>query len=220
MTTRTIVLRRALLPAATITTALLLTACGGADEPAATGTPNNPAPAASTAAPSAASAAATAGSGAFNDADVTLVTGMIPHHQQAVQMSELAETRAANAQVKAVAVKVKAAQGPEITQMTQMLKTWGKPVPTADTHGGGGHGSKSMPGMMSDTDMKRLKAASGAAFDKMFLDMMIDHHEGAVEMAKQQQQAGADPQVKALADTIVTTQNAEITQMKQLLSQL
>lgn len=211
---RTAVLRRTLLPAATIMTALLLTACGSGAEHAATGTPHKPA----TAAPATDSADATA-SGSFNDADVTLVTGMIPHHQQAVEMAELAETRAANAEVKTLAAKVKAAQGPEITQMTQMLKTWGKPVPSADAHGGG-HDSKSMPGMMSDDDMKELKAASGAAFDKMFLDMMVAHHEGAVEMAEEQLQAGADPAVKALADAVVTTQTAEIAEMKQMLSQL
>lgn len=152
---------------------------------------------------------------AHNEADIQFAQGMIPHHQQAVEMAELAATRAANAQVKELAAKIAAAQAPEITIMTGWLTTWGAPMPSTegghDPHGG-------MPGMMSDADMAGLEKASGAAFDRMFLDLMIKHHEGALGMAAAEQQRGQQPEAKALAKKIETDQTAEIAQMKTLLS--
>lgn len=155
----------------------------------------------------------------FNSADVAFATGMIPHHAQAIEMSDLAATRAANPQVKALAAQVKAAQGPEITQMTSWLKAWGKPVPSTSGGHDGGHGGD-MPGMMSADDMAKLKAASGPAFDRMFLEMMIRHHEGAIAMADKEKAEGLYPEAKKVAQDIATSQAAEIKTMRDLLTKL
>jgi len=165
-----------------------------------------------------ASSAAT--TGGHNQADITFAQSMIPHHQQAVQMAEMAQTRAGNPEVKALAAKIEQAQAPEIEQLTGWLSTWGAPAPSAPA--GGGHDmpgmNNQMPGMMTDKDMAAMKAATGAGFDKMFLQMMIRHHEGAIEMAKTEQQQGKDAAAKALAAKIEADQTAEITQMQALLS--
>lgn len=155
----------------------------------------------------------------FNDADVHFATQMIPHHEQAVQMAELAATRGSSPQVKALAAQIEKAQGPEIAQMSGWLKSWGKPVPTSMAgHDMGSMGSSDMPGMMSTKDMDTLKQSSGAAFDTMFLTMMIAHHEGAIEMAKQEEAQGSNPDATKLAGQIRTSQSAEIVTMKKLLA--
>jgi uncharacterized protein (DUF305 family) len=161
----------------------------------------------------------------YNQADVAFAQGMIPHHQQAVQMAELAPSRANDPQVKDLAAKIEAAQAPEIEQLTAWLTEWGVPLPSAaaggpDAHDGA-HGSTAggMPGMMTDQDMTALEAASGNHFDRMFLEMMIRHHEGAVEMATTEQQQGRYPAAKALAEKIKADQTAEIGQMRSLLDE-
>jgi uncharacterized protein (DUF305 family) len=160
------------------------------------------------------SASASADAAGHNDADVEFAQGMIPHHQQAVEMAELAATRAANPKVKELAATIAAAQAPEITQMTGWLAAWGAPPPATsdghDTHG-------SMPGMMSDADMASLEKLDGRGFDKKFLEMMIEHHEGALQMATAEQQRGQNPEAKALAKKIETDQTAEIQQMQTML---
>lgn len=184
---------------------LALAACGGGGHTSGTdhggGTP-----------PSVAASAA----GTFNDADVTFAQAMVPHHQQAVEMAALADGRAADGEVKELAAKIQAAQQPEIDTMTGWLSAWGKPTSHGDTDGG--HGG--MPGMMSDADMAALEAAKGAAFDKQFLTMMIGHHEGAVEMARQEVAQGSNADAKALAQKIITDQQAEIAAMKAILGRL
>lgn len=151
----------------------------------------------------------------FNDADIAFASEMIPHHQQAVEMAALAETRAQSAEVKDLAARIKGAQDPEIRQMTAMLESWGEEAPSADG-GHGGHGS--MPGMMTDDEMSGLMGAQGAQFDRMFLEMMIRHHEGAIEMARTEIADGADPEAKKLAETIARVQQQEIDEMKGLLA--
>ena len=162
---------------------------------------------------------ATPSSAAFNDADIAFAQGMIPHHKQAVEMADLAATRASSAKVKDLATRIKAAQGPEIATMTAWLKSWNKPVIAA----GGGmagmdHGGDADMGMMSAANMKSLTASTGAAFDKMFLTMMIEHHKGAIDMAKTEQTDGKFAATKALAGSIVTAQQAEIDEMGKLLT--
>ena len=154
----------------------------------------------------------------FNDADVSFATDMIPHHRQAVEMAKLAATRAENAKVKDLAQQIEDAQDPEIQTMTAWLKTWGAPVPS-DMGGMSGmdHGSDSMSGMMSTEDMDNLSNASGAEFDKMFLTMMIAHHEGAIEMAKTEQSKGSNTDAIALAEQIEQAQTKEIATMQELL---
>jgi uncharacterized protein (DUF305 family) len=158
-----------------------------------------------------------------NQADVTFAQNMIPHHQQALEMAALADTRAGSTEVRTLAEKIKAAQGPEIQQLTGWLTEWGAPVPgtSASGHSGGHDNSGSnhdMPGMMGEKEMADLSATSGADFDRMFLDMMIKHHQGAVEMARTEQQQGQYPAAKELAARIESTQNVEIEQMRTLLS--
>ncbi len=148
-----------------------------------------------------------------NDADITFASDMIVHHRQAIDMARLAQGRSANPEVTAIAQRIEAAQDPEIEQMSQWLKDWDQPVPAA---GPGHEGQGGMPGMMSDQEMSELEAATGTAFDQMFLRMMISHHEGAVEMARTEQRDGENAAAKQLAEKIEADQTAEIAEMKQL----
>jgi uncharacterized protein (DUF305 family) len=191
---------------------LLLGACGNGD--GSSGTTTEPTPEATTTTKAAA--------GQFNDADVTFAQGMIPHHRQAVEMADFAEARAQSPEVLKLAAQIKAAQDPEIQTMTGWLEQWGQDVPE-DMGGMEGHegmdSGEDMPGMMSSEDMDKLEAAKGAAFDKMFMDMMIEHHEGAIEMAKTEQSDGKYAEAKQLAETIEKAQTAEIATMRKLLAQ-
>jgi uncharacterized protein (DUF305 family) len=150
-----------------------------------------------------------------NQADVTFAQQMIPHHQQAIEMAGLAETRAASQEVKDLAADIEAAQGPEIESMTGWLEAWGEDVPD---EGMSGMGDGDMAGMMSEDDMAGLEGSSGAGFDRMFLTMMIKHHEGAIEMAQTEQADGENPDAKALAEAIQAAQTQEIETMKELLA--
>ncbi|WP_328992714.1 DUF305 domain-containing protein [Kribbella sp. NBC_01245] len=160
-----------------------------------------------------------ASAGAHNAADVEFATGMIPHHRQAVEMADLTAGKAQATAVKDLAAAIKAAQDPEIKQLSGWLTAWGEPVPTPGEHGGHDM-SGSMPGMMSAEEMDALGKASGPAFDRMWVQLMIKHHRGAVTMAKTEQSVGQDPASIALAKKIETDQNREIATMQQLLEQL
>jgi uncharacterized protein (DUF305 family) len=185
---------------------VLLTACGGTTA----GSGNE---GASPTPPTTASASARA---TFNPADVMFAQMMIPHHQQAVEMAELAETRAADPEIKELAQKIKAAQDPEIATMRGWLRAWGAPeMLMGEEHSG--HG---MPGMMTEEDMAELEASEGGTFDRMFAEMMIEHHEGALEMARTELSRGANADAKELAERIIATQQAEIDQMKAILRRL
>nr|WP_231956835.1 MULTISPECIES: DUF305 domain-containing protein [unclassified Actinoplanes] len=218
--------RRSLLAGAAVTASLMLSACGGDDTSSDSGMNHGGMTPTATAS---AQAAAT-----FNDADVMFASMMIPHHQQAVEMAALADGRAASAEVKNLAAKIKSAQQPEIDTMNQWLTAWGHPMPAMAASGMPGMDASAMPGMsasampgmdhgampgaMSQADMDKLAKAKGAAFDKQFLAMMISHHEGAITMAQQEVAQGSSPDAKALAQKIVTDQQAEIVTMKGLLS--
>ncbi|MER6974519.1 DUF305 domain-containing protein [Nocardioides sp. NPDC057767] len=154
-----------------------------------------------------------------NDADVTFAQQMIPHHQQAIEMAEIAETRAESQEVKDLAADIEAAQGPEIETMTGWLESWGEDVPDEGMPGmdHGDMSSDEMTGMMSEEDMTELENASGAEFDQMFITMMIEHHEGAIEMAQTEQADGEFPDAKAMAADIETAQTEEIKTMQALL---
>jgi uncharacterized protein (DUF305 family) len=152
---------------------------------------------------------------AFNQEDVTFVQQMIPHHQQAIHIADLAASRASNPQVRQLAMTIKAAQSAEIQTMTGWLRAWGQPMAMpSNPMGGMGHG---MPGMMSSHDMGRMAAMHGQSFDRMFLQMMIIHHQGAIEMARTELALGANPAAKRLARSIEVSQSAQIRQMHQLL---
>ncbi|MDI3387952.1 DUF305 domain-containing protein [Streptomyces sp. B-S-A8] len=160
----------------------------------------------------------------FNDADVAFAQGMIPHHQQAIEMSELAETRASDAEIKKLAGQIKKAQGPEIKTLQGWLKSWGKPT-EADSgmdhseHGGMG-GMGGMDGMMSEQDMKDLAAAKGAKFDRAFAEMMIEHHNGAITMAEDEKKNGRSADAKKMADAIIKGQSAEVDQFEKILDRI
>ncbi|MGH3428028.1 MAG: DUF305 domain-containing protein [Mycobacteriales bacterium] len=147
-----------------------------------------------------------------NAADIAFATNMIPHHRQAVAMANLAPSRAASAKVKALALQIKAAQDPEIALMSGWLKTWSRPVPSG-TMAPEGH---DMSGMMADQDMTKLAASSGPEFDRMFLAMMIDHHQGAIDMAHAEERDGTNVGAQKLAKTIANAQSGEIDEMKKL----
>jgi len=170
------------------------------------------------------------GSGAMvangSDADITFAQLMISHHEQAVQMADMALQQANSSEVTDLATQIKAAQDPEIGQMRGWLQQWGAPEQMDGMdgmdHGDMGHGDtdsggQSAGGMMSDTDMGALGGASGADFDRMWLTMMIAHHEGAIKMAEQVKAESTNPDVTALADAIVAGQKKEIDTMQQLL---
>ncbi|QZY27744.1 DUF305 domain-containing protein [Nocardioides coralli] len=160
-----------------------------------------------------------------NDQDVAFATEMIPHHAQAVEMSEIAAANAESPEVRDLAEDISAAQGPEIEVMSSWLDAWGEDVPDTDggmggmNHGGSDDmgGMEDMPGMMSSDEMGDLESASGSEFDTMFLTMMIEHHEGAIEMAQTQQDEGEYPEAVDLAETIEETQTEEIQTMEDLL---
>ena len=151
--------------------------------------------------------------GTLSDADIMFLQMMIPHHQQAVDMGTLAETRASNPEVKALAAKIKAEQAPEIATMTGWLTDAGLPIkPTMDM----GH---SMGGVLSDAQMTALTNATGTAFDKLYLEGMIGHHEGAISMVSMLKTSD-NPSTKLLGENIVASQNKQIAEMKALLAAL
>jgi uncharacterized protein (DUF305 family) len=149
-----------------------------------------------------------------NQADITFASTMVPHHQQAIEMADMALTQASSAEVKNLATQIKAAQDPEIATMTGWLTGWGAaPMPSGD-HDMGGMG---MDGMMSAEEMTALENASGTAFDRMWLQLMVKHHEGAVAMARTQLSQGQSPDAKTLAQAVIDGQTKEIATMTALL---
>jgi uncharacterized protein (DUF305 family) len=150
-----------------------------------------------------------------NSADVEFAQMMIPHHEQAVEMAQLAATRAGSDGVKDLASRIEAAQSPEIQEMTGWLTEWGEDVePTGEMD----HAADS--GMMGDAEMAELEAASGTEFDRLFLEMMVAHHTGAIEMAETEIADGQFPEAIALAEAIKSAQEAEIAEMESLLEEL
>ena len=180
---------------------LLLSSCGGSapgghtdqktDQPVITGQPAS-----------------------HNPADVAFATNMIAHHQQAVDLSAMVPDRSTTPGVIAMAKQIAAEQQPEINVIKVFLVQWTEgadnpPAPDAQ-HGG------AMPGMVDDATITKLKASTGADFDKLWLESMIDHHQGAIEMANAEIANGENVDAKALAKNIVGIQEAEIAQMKQM----
>ncbi|MCW2690390.1 MAG: hypothetical protein JWR37_5280 [Mycobacterium sp.] len=205
--------------AAAAAVALLAAGCGsnGSASSPASGTSTSPGMSGSmpgmdhggSASPSASAAARTD----YNDADVTFLQMMYPHHAQAVEMARLVPGRSHNQQVIALAANIEKAQAPEMEQIAALLQSFGKPAPTDSGQTDG------MPGMMTGDQMNTLKALSGKDFDRMWLQMMIDHHSGAVTMSNTELAAGTNPDAKSLAQKIIANQQAEINQMRGMLAQ-
>jgi uncharacterized protein (DUF305 family) len=147
--------------------------------------------------------------GTMTHADVMFLEMMIPHHEQAVEMSRLASTNGASPGVQQLADAIAAAQGPEIEQM----KSWLDEAQAPDMMGAG---HASMTGILTESQMTQLAAATGAAFDRLFLEGMIGHHQGAIQMAQDVIDAGDNSMVNALAKKFIAAQTAEITQMQSM----
>ncbi|WP_432831327.1 DUF305 domain-containing protein [Dactylosporangium sp. CA-092794] len=209
---------RAVLAGAALTATVALAACG--DPPSGGGTPMTPGNGGVSVNPT------------FNNADAMFVQMMIPHHEQAVEMADLARTKAADPDVERLAAKIGAEQTAEIATMKGMLTAWGRPttMPSCPMHcmpsgmmphgmmpsGMMPSGMPSMPGMMSGADLAKLNAATGGDFDRLFLQMMITHHQGAIMMAQAEQAHGTNPDAREFAGRIVKTQQAEIVAMRRL----
>lgn len=212
--------RKIFATAAAVAALLALSACGG--QSPSTGAAAAPTPAAGANA-----------SADHNSADVTFAQSMIPHHQQAVEMAKLAPSRASNSEVKKLAAGIQEAQDPEIVQMQTFLRTWGATSNSGDMDSMPGMtampgtssmpdmssmpGMSDMPGMMGQKDMTALEKAKGAAFDRMFLTMMTEHHQGAITMAQTELTQGQNTEAKALAQKIIDDQQAEISEIAELL---
>jgi uncharacterized protein (DUF305 family) len=150
--------------------------------------------------------------GEYSAVDIMFAQMMIPHHEQAVEMSELAIQRSQNVEVLELAEAIKGAQDPEIEQM----KTW---LRAADAPAGMGHDmhSMGMDGMLTPEQLRELADATGAEFDRLFLEGMILHHEGAIQMARMITNS-ENPEVRALGEEITVSQRREIERMRELLA--
>ena len=151
----------------------------------------------------------------FNDTDLAFAEGMIPHHEGALMMSAVALARASDPRVVDLAERIEAGQDPEIDLMAGWLEEWGQPLEESGHMGGMDHGSGGMGGMGMD-DMP----AAGPDFDRLWLDAMIEHHEGAVEMAQTEVEDGQSSEAVDLARSISETQEQEIAEMRELLTEL
>ncbi|WP_435198272.1 DUF305 domain-containing protein [Janibacter sp. GS2] len=158
----------------------------------------------------------------FNDADVEYARGMLMHHEQAIEMSDIVlDKPGIDPQVTTLARQIKKAQGPEITQMESWLTDWDQDDSGDEGHGesmsedGGGH-----DGMLSPQALEELKAADGDDAEELFLDQMIEHHEGAVAMAQQHRTEGQDSQALQLSTDVIRDQKAEITTMREMRTSL
>jgi uncharacterized protein (DUF305 family) len=164
-----------------------------------------------------------------NDADVAFASDMIQHHAQALSMADLTRGRPLDPKVEQLVDKIREAQGPEIQTMSGWLTDWDEAVPeTMRDHANAGHSENDvaesmegmdtdLPGMMSADDLTALEDASDAEFEQLWLQLMIEHHTGAVEMASAQQAAGRFKAAVDLAAAIERSQAAEIETMRLLL---
>lgn len=158
---------------------------------------------------------------AYTDADVAFVQGMIPHHQQALEMTALVGDRAADPDLKAIAERIEVSQVAEMDQLEGWLTARGESV--SGMHAGHGDGEHGMPGMLTPQEMDRLERASGPRFDRLFLLGMIRHHEGAVLMVESlltEGEGGQESEVFQLAGHIGSDQQVEIAAMKRKLVEL
>ncbi|MFI0366843.1 DUF305 domain-containing protein [Actinomadura sp. 1N219] len=149
-------------------------------------------------------------------AEVRFVQMMIPHHAQALEMSALAPGRASDKRVRSLASRIDTAQKVEISAMRSWLEQNAEAVLKASGRNHGGHAG--MPGMATSEQLKQLKAANGAAFDRLYLTLMITHHRGALTMVKDVLDKGTDVTVQEMARDVQSTQMAEIGRMQELLS--
>jgi uncharacterized protein (DUF305 family) len=154
----------------------------------------------------------------FTDADVRFMQGMIGHHAQAVEMVELLETRTPSSGMRLLGRRIRDSQVDEIRMMQEWLTLRGQALP--DPHAHHAPGAKLMPGMLTQEEMGRLAAASGTAFDRLFLEFMIKHHAGALAMVEElfsQPRAGQEAEIFAFASDVEADQRMEIERMGAML---
>ncbi|WP_433532965.1 DUF305 domain-containing protein [Micromonospora sp. CA-263727] len=147
-----------------------------------------------------------------NNADIRFVTMMIPHHEQALVMAELVAERGKSPQLKLIADRILAAQEPEIKVLDAWLTERG-----LNRNSGGNH-EHTMGGMQSAEALNRLTDARGAEFDRMFVKMMTEHHQGAIDMAGEAQALGVDPIINEFSSSVIVEQNVEINRMRDVLA--
>jgi uncharacterized protein (DUF305 family) len=156
----------------------------------------------------------------FNDADTQFAQMMTIHHEGALEMAAFAAEEASTEEVRALAERIEAAQQPEIDLMTSWLQRWDQEMPDEAEHGAMDHGGMDMGGLSQEEAMEELRGLSGTDLDRRFLELMIEHHRGAVEMAETQRQDGENPEAVELAGRIIDDQQTEITEMERLLADL
>lgn len=150
-----------------------------------------------------------------NGADVEFLQQMIPHHEQAIVMAEMVPQDAVSMEIAELADEIRAAQAPETARMRAWLSEW--KIET-DPHAGHSGSHQEDHGMMSADELAALGTATGSDFERRWLTMMIEHHEGAVSMAMAVINGGANPSVRAMAEAIVVGQQSEIQRMTALLA--
>ncbi|GAA1112689.1 DUF305 domain-containing protein [Nesterenkonia jeotgali] len=162
-----------------------------------------------------------------NEADVEYISGMVMHHAQAVEMSEIVlEKDDIETEVSTLAEDIREAQGPEIEQMESWLEAWGEEGTSEGDMEGMDHGDgdmegmSDMEGMMSEDDLSELESATGTEASRLFLEQMIAHHEGAVSSAEDHLENGENPEALELSETIISDQQAEIDEMETMLEEL
>ena len=161
---------------------------------------------------------------AYTRADVSFVQGMIGHHAQALLMTRLVPTRTNRPELRLLAERIEVSQKAEIERMQRWLAKRSEPVPAADAtdHAAAGHGTL-MPGMLTAEELAALGNATGTAFERMFLTLMIRHHEGAIKMVEDllaTPDAGQEPELFMFASDVNADQSAEIRRMRALLASL
>jgi uncharacterized protein (DUF305 family) len=153
-------------------------------------------------------------------ADVRFMQGMIGHHAQAIEMTDLLATRTQREDMRKLAQRIDVSQTDEIRMMQEWLKQRGEALPDPHAHH---HGGTLMPGMLSAQEMSRLADAKGEAFDRLFLEFMIKHHEGALVMVQEllaTPEAGQEPEIFAFANDVDADQRMEIDRMRAMLDKL
>ena len=152
--------------------------------------------------------------GEFNDADATFVTTLIPHHEQAVEMSEeILAKDDIDDQVVALAEQIKDAYESDVELMEGWLEDWGIDDDAAEVD------DDEADGMMSEDDLEALEAAEGSEAERLYLEGMIEHHEAAIELAEDELGEGINPDVLELAQATIDTQTAELAKMKDLVAE-
>lgn len=206
-------LRRGIALAVTVTLPWVLISCGGRSDGTGSASDTRTAP----------------NGDVINQADVRFATRMVPHHAQAVEMVTLTDQRPLEPAAQQLAEEIRAARVPEVETMVDWLTSWGEEVPeTSLDHANAGHGGSAatgpdlgsdIPGLVTGDEMAALEHAAGPEFQDLWLQLMLDHHRGAVEMARAEQQDGRFPEAIELAESIESSQQEQIERIEQLLEE-